>query len=326
MKCSSCGTDNDAGSKFCMTCGSPLAEAGPAATTEPSAMSNDEDTPSPESPAAETPGPETPAAESSGPEAPTSPEPSASSGSPAYPPPPAAVPTPPAPQAPQSWDPHPTPPPPAPPGPGQAPTQTTPPPPPGPAEWGAPGGAPAPTAPPPSPAPQAPGWGGPQQAAYPPPGAGYPPPGAPGAPGGPGMAPPAPPQVPAGPLDPNGLGVAAGRLANGPRKQARAAFAVAGAVLEPGERVEALVAGKYEGNPALVILTDRGLLLVDDRPWKPIVERIDVDGSLQVQGMQDNRTASLAFHRNGGQQVVDQIADRALAVEMAQRIRHRSGG
>ena len=288
MKCPSCGTDNDAGSRFCMTCGSPLAEAEPAA----------------EAPSGEAPDAESSEAsgspdhsESAAP-APASPDPAA------YPPPPTAVPTPPAPQAPPSWGPPPPPPPP-----------------PGPAPWGAPAAPPAP------PAPQAPGaWGAPQPAAYPPPGAGYPPPGAPGSPGGPGMAPPAQPQAPAGPLDPNGLGVAAGRLGNGPRKQARAAFAVAGAVLEPGERVEALVAGKFEGNPALVVLTDRGLLLVDDRPWKPTVDRMDVDGTLQVQGMQDNRTASLALHRNGRQQVVDQIADRALAVEMAQRIRHRSGG
>lgn len=146
------------------------------------------------------------------------------------------------------------------------------------------------------------------------------------APGAPGMqVPPPAPIAPAGPADPNGLGAAAGRLGNGPRKQARAAFAVAGAVLEDGERVEALVAGKYEGNPALAVLTDRGVLLVDDRPWKPTVERIDVDASLQIQGMQDNRTASLTFHRNGRQQIVDQIADRALAVELAQRIRHRTG-
>ncbi|MBX3315018.1 MAG: hypothetical protein KF906_11925, partial [Actinobacteria bacterium] len=168
---------------------------------------------------------------------------------------------------------------------------------------------PAPGGPPAAPA----GWGGP------PPPAGYEQPGGYGMPQPP-MAPPAP----AGPPDPNGLGVAAGRIDRGPLKKARAAFAVAGAVLQDGEQVEAVVCGQFEGNPAVLMLTDRNLVVVDDRPWRPTVDRIAVDGSLQVQGMQDNRSATLTVLGNGRQYVIDQIAATALAVEMAQRIRYRA--
>src|SRR5690606_30885451 len=108
-------------------------------------------------------------------------------------------------------------------------------------------------------------------------------------------------------------------------KKARSAFAVAGAILDDGEQVEAVVSGQFEGHPALLLLTDRNLVVVDDRPWRPTVVRLDVDGSLHVQGMQDNRTATLTVHAGGRQFVIDQIAAKELAVEMAQRIRHRSG-
>ena len=40
---------------------------------------------------------------------------------------------------------------------------------------------------------------------------------------------------------------------------------------------------------------------------------------------QDDRTASLTLLHGGRQLVVDRIADRPLAVEMAQRIRARTG-
>lgn len=129
----------------------------------------------------------------------------------------------------------------------------------------------------------------------------------------------------AGPADPNGLGAAAGRLGNGARKTAKVALVVAGAVLSDGEVVEAVVAGKLEGNGAVLVLTDQALRLVDDRTWKPVTEKYEVDSGLRVQGWQDDRTASLTLVVAGRQRVLDQIPDRPLAVEMAQRIRYRSG-
>jgi hypothetical protein len=128
------------------------------------------------------------------------------------------------------------------------------------------------------------------------------------------------------PNDPNGLGAAATRLGTAARKNGKVVFVVAGAVLDEGERVEALVVGRLNGNASALVLTDRGLLLVDDRVWRPVVERISIDGQMQVQGWQDDRTASLTLVTEKGQLVVDGITDRPLAVEMAQRIRQRQGG
>ena len=83
--------------------------------------------------------------------------------------------------------------------------------------------------------------------------------------------------------------------------------------------------GVAEGNHATLVLTDRSLLLADERQWRPHHERFTLDGGLQVQGWQDDRTASLTLLTGGRQLVVDGIADRPLAVELAQRIRARTG-
>jgi hypothetical protein len=131
--------------------------------------------------------------------------------------------------------------------------------------------------------------------------------------------------VVSGSPDPNGLGTAYGRLGSAARKTTKVAAVVAGAVIEDGATVEAVVGGRFEGNGAVVVLTDRSLLLVDEREWKPTVERLPLDASLQVQGWQDDRTASLTFVFAGRTLVLDQIPDRELAVEMAGRIRYRTG-
>jgi len=156
---------------------------------------------------------------------------------------------------------------------------------------------------PPPPPPAQPAWGQPAPGAYAPP----PPPGATGAP------------------DPNGLGLAFGRLGSGARKSAKAAVTVAGALLDEGETVEAVVAGRLEGHGAVVVLSDRSLRLVDDREWRPFHEQLPLGPGLEVQGWQDDRTASLTFVFGGRSLVLDQIPDRELAVEMAGRIRYRAG-
>lgn len=238
-----------------------------------------------------------------------------------------------------------------PPAPVAPPFGAVPPPPPGampppaapaPPAWGAPA-APAPYQAPPtsvSPPPPAyppPGPAGPPPGSYAPPPAppawGTPPAGAPASPMPPpaAVAPPMPaapaPVVPvAGAGDPNALGQASGRLANSARKQARTALAVAATALTDGELVEAVVVGKLEGNAAVLVLSDRQVVVADDRQWRSRLERFPLGPSLQVQGWQDERTASLTLVTAAGNLVIDHIADRAMAVEMAQRIRSRTGG
>jgi hypothetical protein len=86
------------------------------------------------------------------------------------------------------------------------------------------------------------------------------------------------------------------------------------------------VQGRFRGEPGVCILTSKGLVLVNDRLWKPDVVRIDLTPQLNVQGWQDNRVASLMFQGPGVQEVVDLIPDRPLAQMLAQRVRARLGG
>jgi len=109
------------------------------------------------------------------------------------------------------------------------------------------------------------------------------------------------------------------------RKSATVAVTVAGALLDDTEVVEAVIGGRFEGHGAVAVLTDRGIHLVDDREWRPFHEQIPLGPGLEVQGWQDDRTASLTFVFGGRSLVLDQIPDRELAVEMAGRIRYRAG-
>jgi hypothetical protein len=137
------------------------------------------------------------------------------------------------------------------------------------------------------------------------------------------MVPHAP--APGGVGDPNQLGAAYARIGPSGRKATKVAVMVLAALLGEDEQVEAVVAGKVDGHPAVAALTDRAVVVADARQWRPFTRRLPIDPGLQVQGWQDDRAASLTLITHAGQVVVDQIVDRPLAVEMAQRIRYRTG-
>jgi hypothetical protein len=116
------------------------------------------------------------------------------------------------------------------------------------------------------------------------------------------------------------------RLSAGARRHGKVALAVLSAVLGDDEQIEQVVVGRYHGIEAVGALVARGdVVVVNSREWDPEVVRIPVPG-LQVQGVQDGRTATLTFVAEGGQHVLDQIGDPALAVELANRIRGRAAG
>ena len=90
--------------------------------------------------------------------------------------------------------------------------------------------------------------------------------------------------------------------------------------------VECLVQGQFYGANAVVLLTNQRLLVVNDREYKPDVVEFTVDGALTVQGWADDRAAALLIQRNELTAQVERIGDRAIAQELAQRIRGRAAG
>ena len=149
--------------------------------------------------------------------------------------------------------------------------------------------------------------------------------------------PPAPAALPAPPLgygpppgpqsyDPHGIGAAASRLGGGACRAAKVSLAVLGAVLESDDVVTMVVQGGFRGHAGVVALVGDRVVLVNERQWKPDVAILPVDPKLVVQGWQDERSATLTFIVGGTHDVIERIPDRALAIEMAQRVRHRAGG
>lgn len=151
-----------------------------------------------------------------------------------------------------------------------------------------------------------------------------PPPGAPHAPPA-GVA-----QGPAargpGAEDPHGIAAAIGRLGYIDRRSAKVPVAILSAVLRDGDVVELLAHGRFHGHSAVGALVGSAVVLVSDRQWKADVVRIELVPGLQVQGWQDDRAAALTFVGPGEPVALEGIGDRALAVEIAQRVRDRVAG
>ena len=176
--------------------------------------------------------------------------------------------------------------------------------------------------------------GAPQEAAVPPP----PPPPPSAASSAPSASAPPPPAAPAPPLppppaaaptiptsvDPHAFGPAAARLANSARKSARVALAIASSLLDEGELVECVVTGHVLEHDGVAVLTNRRVLVVNDREWKPEVLSFRIDSSLTVRGEAAGSEATLTVQREAQLAVIARIADVPLAQDMAQRLRGRA--
>jgi hypothetical protein len=128
------------------------------------------------------------------------------------------------------------------------------------------------------------------------------------------------------PLDPNGLGAAASRLSRGSAKNARTALGLASVLLEDGEVVECVVAGKVNELDGLVCLTNRRLFVLNDRQWVPDQLSLPVDAAMSVRGEVAGSAASITIQREAHAAVITRIGDLPLAQELAQRIRARAVG
>lgn len=98
-------------------------------------------------------------------------------------------------------------------------------------------------------------------------------------------------------------------------------LAVVGSMLGSNEYVHGVVGGQMLGQPAVIVVTDSRVLVVNARRWRPIVDEYAVDGSLIVRGRHDKDVAALSFADPEKFSMVDDISDVELAIELADRIR-----
>lgn len=121
--------------------------------------------------------------------------------------------------------------------------------------------------------------------------------------------------------DANGLSAAIARLRSEAQEEAAIPFAVCGALLAPGEIVLVAVNGQMLGHPAIVVLTNQRVLVINARRWQPIVDVFVVGPELVVRGRHDRDVASLTFSEGTRLSTVDGISEVGLAIELADRLR-----
>ncbi len=134
--------------------------------------------------------------------------------------------------------------------------------------------------------------------------------------------PPASGPAPSEPIsDPHGLEAAVARLTVTDQERAAVAIAVCGALLEPDELVAGVVTGQMLGRPAAVTVTDRRVIIANDRRWQPLVDVYRIDSKLVVRGRHDRQVAALSFADTTRLSMIDGITEVELAIALADRIR-----
>jgi hypothetical protein len=124
-------------------------------------------------------------------------------------------------------------------------------------------------------------------------------------------------------VDPHAIAPCAAKLSADSLRAARPSLGILSMSLRLGEQVEALVQGRINGSAAVAVLTDLRVLLVNEREWSPEVVSFEVIADLAVQGLQDDRTASLTFIGGGENTTISSITDRPLAHDLARLVRGR---
>ena len=87
--------------------------------------------------------------------------------------------------------------------------------------------------------------------------------------------------------------------------------------------VDVIIQGRFGGEDGVAVATDRRVLFVNDREWKPDIASLSYVPTLVVKGWQDDRTAALIFECAGSSTTIDQISERDLAQRMAAIVRAR---
>lgn len=121
--------------------------------------------------------------------------------------------------------------------------------------------------------------------------------------------------------DPQGLEAAIARLPPVDQERTSVPIAVCGALLEPDEAVVGVVTGQMLGLPAAVMVTDRRVVIANDRRWQPLVDVYRIDSKLIVRGRHDRHVAALSFADTERLSMIDGIFEVELAIELAERIR-----
>jgi hypothetical protein len=108
------------------------------------------------------------------------------------------------------------------------------------------------------------------------------------------------------------------------QQQGNAALLVAGSHLGADEHVTVGVQGWVGGLPAVALLTDRRILIVVERRWRPALDSYPLRPGLTIYGRHVDQTASITFQEGDRTLTIEHIGDVALAVELATTARSQT--
>lgn len=111
------------------------------------------------------------------------------------------------------------------------------------------------------------------------------------------------------------------RLATHERERATVSLLIVGAILDEGERVLGLVVGQMLGRPAVIVLSDTRVVIVNDRQWQPVVDVYALDSKLEIRGRYDRNVAAIGVSDGDALSMVDGVFDVQSAVDLVTRIR-----
>lgn len=120
--------------------------------------------------------------------------------------------------------------------------------------------------------------------------------------------------------DAHGLGAALGRLMGGSRRTAKAAALVAATRLADGEMVRAAVGGRFRGKDGVAVLTDRQILLANNREWDPEVVSMPTSAAVEVEHWVERRAAILRIGDGTDSHVIDRINDLGVAESLVEAL------
>ncbi len=126
----------------------------------------------------------------------------------------------------------------------------------------------------------------------------------------------------AGSADPHGFEAHVARMSEATRPYAEVPVLLAAMVLSDSETVIVVVPGLIDEVVGVAVVTDRRVLLVSGRRWKPVVVEFAIAPGLTVEGWQDAQSAMLTFHAGHTARIAG-IVDKPLAFEAAGVVRDR---
>jgi putative ABC transport system permease protein len=126
--------------------------------------------------------------------------------------------------------------------------------------------------------------------------------------------------------DHQGLAASVSKLSPNAQHLGNVAFCVVGGIIANDEVVLTAIQGWSLGMPTVAVLTNARVLIVSERRWKPVVEVFPLRPGLTIFGRHVDHQASVTFQEADRVITLDQVADVAIAVELATTARARSTG